>query len=157
VKANHALCRICTAIFMIPAPLVLGCAPEVTTPAPLCSYLPEPAISRVDHGPLTLKAALRKCEADHRVAQSYLAKGYEIEIVATTENYSGQSCEIRWTRSASPGRRFPRSNMAWVQRGRPQAGFSSRANHSAGPDRRPYSNRPDPWAPPGVPVRRQHA
>jgi hypothetical protein len=88
VKANHALQRICTVIFLIPAGLVLGCGLEDTAPAPLCSYLPEPAITRVDHAPLTLEAALRKCEVEHRAAQNFFAQGYE--IVATTENYSGQ-------------------------------------------------------------------
>ena len=88
MKANHALQRIRTAIFMSTAALASGCGPEDETVKPLCSYLPEPAIARVDRGPLTPEAALRKCEAERRAAQDYLANGYR--LIATTQNYSGQ-------------------------------------------------------------------
>src|SRR5262245_36236942 len=100
VKTNHALRRGCTAIFMIIAALVSGCGPEGESVNPVCSYLPEPAIPRVDRGLLTRERALRKCEADHRTAQSYLAQGFE--IVATTETYGGEI--IDWMAAESvPG------------------------------------------------------
>jgi hypothetical protein len=100
VKPNPIFRSIWTAIFIPVAALVSACAPEVTTPAPLCAYLPEPAISRVDRGPLALEAALRKCEADKLVAERYRAQGYR--IVATTQTYSGQI--IDWMAAESvPG------------------------------------------------------
>ena len=57
---NASLCRIWTAIFIILAALISGCGPEDITPAPLCSYLPEPAapptVPKPDRAPLTLEA-----------------------------------------------------------------------------------------------------
>jgi hypothetical protein len=87
VKARHSSGSIWAAIFMIPAALLSGCGPEVSAPAPLCSYLPQPAVPMTDQRPLAQEAALRKCEIEHYVAQRYLALGYD--VVATTELPSG--------------------------------------------------------------------
>src|SRR5262245_30642746 len=87
VKARHCFHRFWAAMFMIPAALLAGCGPEVTEPAPLCSYLPQPAYAMTDRRPLTQEAALRQCEVDRYVAQRYAALGYE--VVATTELPSG--------------------------------------------------------------------
>src|SRR5262245_53430462 len=87
VNARHSPRRIWAATFVSLAALLAGCGPEVTAPAPLCAYLPQPAYAMTDRRPATQEAALRQCEVDHYVAQRYLALGYE--IVATTELPSG--------------------------------------------------------------------
>jgi hypothetical protein len=87
VKARHSFRRIWAAILMILAALVSGCGPEVTAPAPLCSYLPQPAYAMNDQRPPTEDAALRACEVEQYVAQHYAALGYE--VVATTTLPSG--------------------------------------------------------------------
>jgi hypothetical protein len=85
---------------MIPAAVVSGCGSEDEAVNPVCAYLPDPAIPRVDRGPMTPERALRKCEADDRTAQAYLAQGFE--IAATTETYGGEI--IDWmTAESVPG------------------------------------------------------
>jgi hypothetical protein len=105
---NASLCRIWTTIFVILAALVSGCGPEDIAPAPLCSYLPEPAapptVPKPDRAPLTLEAALRNCEGEKYVAEDYEKKGYR--VVASTETPGGQI--IDWMAAESvPGSNEP--------------------------------------------------